>query len=52
MRSHEMAALLLGGPDMELDVSYSGYYQAETCEVCAPYEEDGKMVIAKVVTEE
>lgn len=52
MRSHEMAAILLANPDMELDVFYHGYYPTVTREVCAPYEENGKLVIAKVVTEE
>jgi hypothetical protein len=47
-----MAALLLANPDMELDVDYSGYYSTELREVCVPYEEDGKLIIAKVVTEE
>ena len=52
MKSHEMAALLLANPDIELDVFYTGYYATEICEVCVPFEDNGKLVIAKVVTEE
>lgn len=37
---------------MELDIQYSGYYSTEVCEVCEPFEEGGKLVVGKVITEE